>query len=414
MSGFHGGHGSADSGFHGGSDSSNGGFHGGLSSSDSSSESSSTTTSSRDSSISSNYSSSSGGYTFTSFDYDEDKEEIVTSGGDGEGFVIFIISCVLVLSIVWAIFGKGFQRFIAIALIALSASLLAMALKDKYPSATELNEKLKGLTDLNKDGKIDEADLVIKESMELKDLDEERKRKEQERWDELRKSQEEVEERLSKYVVVEAETPKNKLKTRILRIIGYIFIALGVLFFFLLEEYQYKATITSTSWVTDAQGEVYEVYSFSYTINGKEYIGRGDDDAAYTLDNERYFDIALGEEYTIYASIISPEKYQFEPTNTNVAIAILLSGVGIAFFLIGFISRRKFLVSIQHIGDLNNDGKINEKDLIIFNHQEYEKRMEEFNKSSKNNRRCAFCGSKISKDELFCSFCGAAKKLNND
>lgn len=398
MGGFHGGH----------SSSSSGGFHGGSSSS--SHSSSSYSSSSSHSHNSSSY--SSGGYSYSSYDSD------TASSGEGATglgcLLIFLYMVVLMALAAWAISSEGFGRTIAIVLMIVATILFPILLSKT--SKESLSEKLKGVTDLNHDGKIDETDLKIKEALDLANNTAQEQLYGKDKWEAIKRANEKENaiNTTGKYIIVEGELPKNKLKTKLMRIFGYVLIGLGVVFFFLLEEYRYTATITSATLVRDYNDEVYEVYTFSYNVNGRRFTGRGDDDAAYTLDGERYFDIAVGEEYTIYASILTPGDYHFSPSNTNVAATILSCGAGLVLVVIGVISRKRFLISIQYVGDLNNDGKIDEADLIIFNRQEHEKRMEELKRKQKNKNRCIYCGEKIPKNKLFCPQCGASRNIENE
>ena len=83
--------------------------------------------------------------------------------------------------------------------------------------------------------------------------------------------------------------------------------------------------------------------------------------------------------------------------------------VGTGLLVSGFIVRMKFKKSIQSVGDLNNDGKINEEDLIIYGNQLDEAKKEE-KRRIESKKYCKYCGSKLADENLFCPQCGAARK----
>jgi len=100
----------------------------------------------------------------------------------------------------------------------------------------------------------------------------------------------------------------------------------------------------------------------------------------------------------------------FEEDKAHVVWSFILWISGSLLVVAGFVSRKKYLVSIIHIGDLNGDGKINEADVEIYNRQEYErleKEMKENLNKKKNISYCIYCGKQIKDDATTCPYCGA-------
>lgn len=208
------------------------------------------------------------------------------------------------------------------------------------------------------------------------------------------------------YEVVQVDTKKNRIGTRVCRVFGYITLGLGLLFIFLFHTKTSIATITDANQKYDYHGIAYEEYTFRYTVDGKYYYGVGDDDLVYDYQKGRYvFDIEVGEEYPIYYYMVNPSSYSFskEPFAPLYVILIISGSV---LIIIGIVFRKKYLKSIEYVGDLNNDGKINEKDLIIYQKKKSEENLAKMAEAAKKYINCPFCDAKIKKDERNCPFCG--------
>ena len=212
------------------------------------------------------------------------------------------------------------------------------------------------------------------------------------------------------FLIIEGRTQRNKKKTITLKVLGVLFALLAVLFFFLMRPYQVMATVDEVRMVTDGSSE-YEEYTFSYTDrNGTTHIGNGDDDLIYNQDTGKYeYDIKQGRQYPLYISILAPGNYSFSENYAFLILVIALGGLGAGLLIAGFVLRARFLLSIQNVGDLNNDGKINEKDLAVF--ADNVKQAEEEEKARiKALDYCKYCGSKLDKRTLFCPQCGASRE----
>ena len=151
------------------------------------------------------------------------------------------------------------------------------------------------------------------------------------------------------------ELKPNRIKTKICRIFGIILILLGILFMFLLSQAKVSATITE-------KNDFFDVvkYEFSYEYNGNTYYGNGKDDIIYS-DN-----LNVDSKHDIYVNVINPSDYSFDVNYSNIILLITFSAIGGILLVYGVVARRKYLVSIKFVGDLNKDGKIDEKDYEIY------------------------------------------------
>ena len=151
------------------------------------------------------------------------------------------------------------------------------------------------------------------------------------------------------------ELKPNRIKTLICRIFGLVLILLGILFMFLLNQAKVTATITRKNDFFDTVQ-----YDFSYEYNGNTYYGNGKDDIAYSDK------LNVNTEHDIYVKVINPSDYSFDVNYSNIILLIIFSTVGGILLIYGVVARRKYLVSIKFVGDLNKDGKIDEKDYEIY------------------------------------------------
>ena len=207
------------------------------------------------------------------------------------------------------------------------------------------------------------------------------------------------------YEVVQVDTKRNRITTRALKIVGVIFLALGALFAVLFHTNSTTATITKTSMATDYQTyQKYEKYDFEYIVNGVTYTGEGDDDLVWN-GYEYEFDIEIGEEYPIYYYMVNPSSYSFsrEPFAVLYIAVLIIGGV---LFIVGIVLRKKYLHSIEYVGDLNNDGKINEEDLVIYQQRKKDEKLKELAEANRKYINCPFCDAKIKREERTCPFCG--------
>lgn len=183
-------------------------------------------------------------------------------------------------------------------------------------------------------------------------------------------------------------------------------VILGVFLFLNVYKKGCTAIITHTESAHDYTGE-YEVYDFEYSLYGNTYYGKGDDDLVYNYKTSSYeYSVKVGEKYTIYVSLINPENYEFEAEN-GAAFILLFVALGIAALIIGntINNLKLYKKRLESIGDLNGDGKLDEKDLEI-----YLSRMNTMGdkKEELQNRVCPYCDSLVSVNDRFCQQCGAA------
>ena len=95
-------------------------------------------------------------------------------------------------------------------------------------------------------------------------------------------------------------------------------------------------------------------------------------------------------------------------TNCFLVLLIFVGVVGISLLAVGISMRVLFIKKIKTIGDLNNDGKIDEEDLVEFQKQEKEKERLEKERIERL-KYCQYCGAKYPKDAIFCEQCGAPR-----
>ena len=188
-------------------------------------------------------------------------------------------------------------------------------------------------------------------------------------------------------------------------IFAIIVLFIGIFLFTHIYTESHVATVTNVNLVTD-RGEHYETYDFVYVVNGRQYTGHGDDDLLYYhSDNNFEYSVKVGEKYTIYTDLLNPSNYQYESQNGG-AFLVLFVTLGIAALIIGntINNLKLYKKRLESIGDLNGDGKLDEKDLEI-----YLSRMNTMGdkKEELQNRVCPYCDSLVSINDRFCQQCGA-------
>lgn len=196
--------------------------------------------------------------------------------------------------------------------------------------------------------------------------------------------------------------------------LGLILMGVGLTAFVSIYHKPCTATILTTSTVTDGYNSYkYEEYTFSYNFNDKTYTGYGEDDLNY----DGTYTVNKGEHYTVYVGLIDHTSYQFESNN---AIAYIFAGFliipGAAVLGSAISKNAKFKRDLKEIGDVNGDGKIDEKDL------EYDEKInkattEGATQAAKENaydevryskaQYCTYCGCKLSDNDKRCPSCGA-------
>jgi hypothetical protein len=193
-------------------------------------------------------------------------------------------------------------------------------------------------------------------------------------------------------VYAKTEEPKsNRIITRSATIVGYVLMGLGLVLFLLLNQVKVKATVTSKY---ETSSEV--SYSFTYSYNGAPYSGQGSDKKEYSSM------ITEGSQYYIYVSMVNPSHYEFEYNAAPMITLFVFLILGSAFLGYGIIQRKKYLVSIKFVGDLNHDGKIDEEDYKIYkNGGGVEVEFENVSKSK--FKYCPYCGERL----VNLSYCGA-------
>lgn len=255
----------------------------------------------------------------------------------------------------------------------------------------EIKEALKEIGDLNGDGVVDQKDLLLKNQQD-------------------KEKREAYLQNYNKFIVVERVPTKNKNLTRALRIFGYVALAFGVLCYFFIGLRTVDATITKAKINTPPESEPYEVYEFEYQYKGKEYKGYGDDDIVYDINGNMMMDINVGDVYTLYINPFDAKVYKFQDDNRNSIVAAILFVIGGFSILLGIVLRRKYLVSIQYVGDQNEDGRINESDLFIYSQAQYQKLL---HKNEMKKAVCPYCGKPLKKEQFFCPNCGARKEITD-
>ena len=356
MGGFHGGHSSSSSsgGFHGGSSSS--GHSGGYSSGG----------------HSSSYHSS-GSYSHSVYSSSSDGDSYSTGSGT---LVVGIILVVLGL-ILFVIAACNIEIQFALLTPLSTAPVGIFLIVSELRSRKKEKEEIEANTDWNGDGKVDYKDEKYKKSLE-------------------------------NFVVVHGQSKNNKVITSTCRYLGYVGVLFGIVLLILFYPHTCKATITETN-IVSRFGDTYETYQFSYEFGGVLYFGSGDDDLAYV--NGGYEKTILeGDVYDVYVALVSPSDYQFERGNLATGFGVGILVFSTVLIVVGALTRKKYLISIRHIGDLNGDGKVNEKDIEIYNKQAYLNMFENYTKRD----LCPYCGSKLDKKSLFCTKCGARKQMSKE
>lgn len=101
-----------------------------------------------------------------------------------------------------------------------------------------------------------------------------------------------------------------------------------------------------------------------------------------------------------------PESYSFESEN-GPAFILLFIGLGLGALIIGntINNLKLYKKRLEAIGDLNGDGKLDEKDIEIYLSR---KNNLDDKKEELQNRVCPYCDSLVSINDRFCQQCGAA------
>ena len=91
-----------------------------------------------------------------------------------------------------------------------------------------------------------------------------------------------------------------------------------------------------------------------------------------------------------------------------IIIGFLYMLTGGGFIGLGYFIRNKFLSSICFIDDLNEDGKIDEADLLVYIEELEDNRKKQRRLANKylKVRYCKFCGTKIAEKASYCKSCG--------
>lgn len=194
-------------------------------------------------------------------------------------------------------------------------------------------------------------------------------------------------------------------------VIATIILFIGIFLFLAFYKVETTAKITSAYISTDVNGIDYEKYEFEYVFNDKKYIGYGDDDLKYNYVTHTYeFVTKVGEEYPLYVGIISPGDYSFERDNS---VPRLILGVNIvisAAIIISTVSNlKRYKELLSSIGDLNGDGKLDEKDIMLYLKKKQNTNSEE--ESKPKYKKCPYCDSFVPIEAKFCEQCGAAQTL---
>ena len=197
----------------------------------------------------------------------------------------------------------------------------------------------------------------------------------------------------SKVYTKTVEPKSNRIITRISRIFGYIFIVAGIVSYILCHQVSVGATITSKE-------ESFRTvdYTFTYTYKGNTYEGSGSDDLKFSSLIEE------GKEYTIYVTMVNPKDYGFGVNLADFLFLILFAHIGAGLLIYGFVARKKYLVAIRFVGDLNNDGIIDEKDYEIY--KKNNKIDVEFDATKDKFKYCPYCGERLVNQ----SYCGVCHK----
>lgn len=191
--------------------------------------------------------------------------------------------------------------------------------------------------------------------------------------------------------------------------IGVVLIAFGLFLFFLMFKVSTTATITRT-WDNGS----YELYDFEYEYNGKKYHGYGDDD----FDAFGHYTINVGDEYTLYISPTNPASYDFKSNNgVGVFCLLFVSGIGALIIIFSIRTKIKHDRELQLVGDINKDGKIDDKDLEYADAINSGKKEGAYQASKENEylekkiyRRCPYCDSIVDENDKFCTNCGSNLK----
>lgn len=192
----------------------------------------------------------------------------------------------------------------------------------------------------------------------------------------------------------------NRITTLILYVIGILLIAASAIFIPLTTPEPVEARVSEIEYVSK-NGVMKQLVEFKYTYNGKEYFGY-EYYSGYGTSYKPY------DTLDIYVSKIQPSNYHLEKTNSFLVLLIFGGVAGISLLAVGISMRVFFIKKIKTLGDLNNDGKIDEEDLVEFQKQEKEKERLEKERIERL-KYCPYCGAKYPKDAIFCEQCGAPR-----
>lgn len=170
-------------------------------------------------------------------------------------------------------------------------------------------------------------------------------------------------------------------------IIGSLLSFIGLILIFFLSTVTKSATIINTKRSFDG---AYVIYEFEYNYLDKTYVGNSEVRLGYS--GQEYH---VGDTLEIYVYSYNGSKYELS-SNAHYILVVILFIMGPGFIEIGIsIYRRKMhLKDLEEIGDINNDGIIDEKD---------------FNAlptiPNVKNIKCPNCGESIYFDALICPKC---------
>ncbi|MCR5231515.1 MAG: zinc ribbon domain-containing protein, partial [Acholeplasmatales bacterium] len=198
----------------------------------------------------------------------------------------------------------------------------------------------------------------------------------------------------------EGKRRTNRITTLILYVVGILLIAASVIFIPLTTPEPVEARVSEIEYVSK-NGVMKQLVEFKYVYNGTEYFGYEYYSASET--NYKPYDT-----FELYVSKIQPSNYHLTKSNSYLVLLTFAGVIGVFLLAFGIGYRISFLRRIKAIGDLNNDGKIDEEDLVEFQKQEKEKERLEKERIERLNY-CQYCGAKYPKDAIFCEQCGAPR-----
>lgn len=170
-------------------------------------------------------------------------------------------------------------------------------------------------------------------------------------------------------------------------IIGLLWSFIGLIIIFFLSTVTKSATIINTKPSFDRD---YVIYEFEYNYLGKSYVGNSKERLGYS--GQEYH---VGDTLEIYVYSYDGSKYELRSNARYILFVILILVVpGFTEIGISIYKRKMHLKDLEEIGDINNDGIIDEKD---------------FNAlptiPNVTNKKCPNCGESIYSKALICPKC---------